>query len=73
MDKRKKLPGWIARHLTEDRLNLSTDSVVSICQKFLVDMGQQEEEEAANLLGKTLLSAEHIKALQQQQTEFINK
>jgi len=57
-DKRTKLPGWIQNYLTEDRLNLSTDTAVAICKKFLLEMAQPYKKE--NQLGISLFTAEQI-------------
>jgi DNA excision repair protein ERCC-2 len=40
VDKRNKLPGWIAEYLLDSYLNLSTDMAVSLSRSFLKEMAQ---------------------------------
>jgi DNA excision repair protein ERCC-2 len=59
-DKRSKLPQWIQQFLTEEYLNLSTDTALQHVKQFLRVMGQPIDQEA---LQSVLLPLEEIEQL----------
>jgi DNA excision repair protein ERCC-2 len=62
MDKRSKLPIWVAEELTEQRLNLSTDMAVSAVREFLKVQAQPQPKDA--LVGKALWSFQQLQQYQ---------
>lgn len=59
IDKRNKLPAWIAQHVKDEYLNLSTDAAIAIAKKFLKEMAQPWQKEVQ--FGVTLLTEKELK------------
>jgi DNA excision repair protein ERCC-2 len=59
-DKRDKLPGWIAQHLKDSHLNLSTDMLLCVARDFMRAMAQPYDRAAQ---GRSLLSEAAVNAL----------
>lgn len=59
-DIRNKLPQWINQQISDDKLNLSTDTGLSVCKKFSIDMAQPWKKESQ--IGVSLLTLEQLDA-----------
>ena len=66
-DKRKRLPNWIQKEIKDIHINLSTDAVLSISQKFLREMSQPYNIE--NQIGKILLKQNDVEKLNKKEEE----
>lgn len=62
LDRRKKLPSWILKHLTDERLNLSVDATISMSKKFLLEMSHDHGHGIE--VGKTLYTKDIIERKQ---------
>jgi hypothetical protein len=58
LDKRKRLPNWILKEMKDSHINLSTDAIITISQKFLREMSQPFNEKSQ--IGKVLLKEEDV-------------
>jgi DNA excision repair protein ERCC-2 len=58
LDKRTKLPQWIAQFLTPSKMNLSTDVALSHTRTFFRNMGQPFSQEEQ--FGKSLWRLEDL-------------
>jgi DNA excision repair protein ERCC-2 len=63
-DKRKKLPKWIVKCMTDAHLNMSTGDCLSMAKSFLRNIAQPRSREEE--IGVTFLTAEHLRKFQEQ-------
>jgi len=64
-EKRKKLPGWIQQQLTDTHLNLSTDTLMRVCRKFLKEMAQPFQHQ------QLLLTEGDISTMQREKSNYL--